>query len=518
MVRGDSLNYAHAAFGLSQGSLDIGAWVGNTRVGLYFPVALLYSVFGPSELTTFAFPFLLSLSNVVFVFLIARIFSNQAGGLIAALIWAFFPLDVFLSTSLLPDSTLASLSTAGMYFLLLAVKEKRRKRLNTSIAFALIIFAILVKPIAFMSLFAALGIVLVDRREAILAFGKRYSLRLGPAGVKKIKWALFIVIIPLLAIYANIQPYPLIVTLANSAFDLSGFLISGSAELDVSGHILVYSSLLVFISPLILMAFVWAIIKQPKELSLLLLWSAFVFFYYEWGTIHLQPLFYVPITPYNEARNFLFVLAPLVIMLSIFINNLISGKFKVSYLALIALLALWAAFIYRNDVLLGLTPQWILGLRLLLPVLSIAIVAISKAKNEIAKSSFVFFLLFSIVISSIAPSIPFHALWYTERAERLDQMYEALAYIDNFPNSEILVESNAIAMTLNYVSRFTLGFNWRDIESADHPARISTPASEKKTETINLIVSSSLPEIDGWEVEKIIVGEKGPNLYILTGQ
>jgi len=126
--------------------------------------------------------------------------------------------------------------------------------------------------------------------------------------------------------------------------------------LDLSGNILVFSSLLIFISPLILMAFIWAAIKQAKELRYLLIWSAILFFYYEWGTINIRPWFYVPINPFNEARNFLFVMAPLVVVLSIYINRLLNGKLKRSYLALVALIGFSFAINYEETIMAGLIP------------------------------------------------------------------------------------------------------------------------------------------------------------------
>jgi len=156
--------------------------------------------------------------------------------------------------------------------------------------------------------------------------------------------------------------------------------------------------------------------------------------------------------------------------------------------------------------------------RLTLPIFALVSLAISKARNTLAKRAYVILLLLAIIVSSIAPSLPFHAIWYSERAERFELMKEALAIINQYPDSEILVESNAVAMTLNYVSRFSLGFNWRGIESADRQARIITSVGEEQSGVVSLVLGTKVPEIDGWDVEKIIAGDKGPDLYILIGR
>lgn len=292
MVRGDDFNYAHAAYALSQGNTDFGGWVGTSRVGLYVPVAILYTLFGPSESATLAFPILSSLLSLVLIFCLARMFGGSAAGLIAALIWAFMPLDVHLATTLLPDAPLAAASSGAVYFLFLAEKSIEKNRRYYVISGMLLLWAVLIKPLAIITViffgFYGLWKVLPKKFSGL---SQRLS-KLIPEWKSPFLYITIGTFLLLGVYYAQIQPRPFIISLARTANNLGDFLVTGASELDFSDIRFAEADLLIYIVPLFLVAITVLISEKISEIRPLLLWLGVIYFYYEWGTINLKPWIY----------------------------------------------------------------------------------------------------------------------------------------------------------------------------------------------------------------------------------
>ena len=71
---------------------------------IYVPIAFLYKMFGVNTWTSFFWPFICSLGNIVLVFFLARlIFRKNEIGLLAAGLLSFFPLSTIFATRLMPD-------------------------------------------------------------------------------------------------------------------------------------------------------------------------------------------------------------------------------------------------------------------------------------------------------------------------------------------------------------------------------------------------------------------------------
>ena len=510
MVRGDALNYAHAAYELSEGRTHFGGWAGTARVGLYFPVAALYALFGPSEITTLALPFLSSLVSVVFVFLIARSYSNASGGLIAALLWAFLPLDVHLSTTLLPDVPVAAFSTAAIYFLLQAIRGENSRR-NYLLTAGLIGFAILIKPIAIITLISALGVWLYAQRGTLLERWRRLWEGRSKRFVRSAQILFAVALLLGLILYFDAQPFPLVVTLANTADDLSGFFLAGVTELDVSGVRLFSSDLLVFITPLFVIAGVWALIKRARELDVLLVWLATLFLYYEWGTINTNPLLYVPIQGFNEARNLLFVLAPILVIAGVYLASFVDDEDASWLVPAIALTALGLAWLFRDQLLSGTVPNWLIALALVLPLLSVFSLRFLRNTSDAQRMAFGAVLLLVISLTSLKPSMPYHASWYADRQERLTMLKAALGYLEN--DGQVAINAPGNAMSLNYLSDFELGYDWAGAGVAD--ARILTSRQDLEPTRFRIELQGVDTEPEGWRIVMTITGQLGNQLTLL---
>lgn len=89
------------------------------RVGLIFPLSILFRLFGVSESILILYPLLISVLGILLAYSCGRLLFNDSAGLMAAAIWAVLPLDVKFATSFLPDvpsSFYASLGIAVILF------------------------------------------------------------------------------------------------------------------------------------------------------------------------------------------------------------------------------------------------------------------------------------------------------------------------------------------------------------------------------------------------------------------
>ncbi|MFN3198851.1 MAG: ArnT family glycosyltransferase [Bradymonadia bacterium] len=125
----DDLNYADLA--RIEASTLFGAppeeFVHNhhsLRKGLVFPVALLYSLFGVSDWTTGAFPFVCSLGLIVLAHRFGRLFVSEQVGLLAAGLMACFPLSIIFASVLWPTEPQALFVSWAMYLFFKAEKQR----------------------------------------------------------------------------------------------------------------------------------------------------------------------------------------------------------------------------------------------------------------------------------------------------------------------------------------------------------------------------------------------------------
>jgi len=105
---------------LAQRLVETGPWVPKghyeARVGLIYPLGLIYALFGVGEWQTVLLSSIAAIFSVWLAFLIGRQACNVRVGLFAALVIAVFPLDVVAATQLMPDLPLGTLLAAAFYF------------------------------------------------------------------------------------------------------------------------------------------------------------------------------------------------------------------------------------------------------------------------------------------------------------------------------------------------------------------------------------------------------------------
>lgn len=136
----------------------------------------------------------ISLGSVIFMYLLTKRYFGVKVGLLAALIFAALPYNIFYSRVVLPDPLMVFFSLGSLYFIDRWIFENKRFQFVIGVAFAML--ALLAKP---MALFLLLPLVYsVFRREnKIFPFRLRYVVFLALAILPLIGWRLWMSRYPL---------------------------------------------------------------------------------------------------------------------------------------------------------------------------------------------------------------------------------------------------------------------------------------------------------------------------------
>ena len=93
------------------------------RIGLIFPLAVLFRFFGVSETTLVFYPLVISVAGVAVAFLCGRFLFNVKAGLIAAALWSVLPIDVESANYFLPDGIASFYGSLGVLVILLMISS-----------------------------------------------------------------------------------------------------------------------------------------------------------------------------------------------------------------------------------------------------------------------------------------------------------------------------------------------------------------------------------------------------------
>jgi 4-amino-4-deoxy-L-arabinose transferase-like glycosyltransferase len=145
LVQSDPYCYAELANDLADGKYlnDYnGALVFPLRIAFYGPVALFIKIFGLSEGSLVAFPFLISIAGCVLAYVLARHLFGPTAGLLAAGLLAVLPSDIMMASTLFPDPVAAFWANLGIALLILDPDKDASRRSVLYAAFAGICFGI----------------------------------------------------------------------------------------------------------------------------------------------------------------------------------------------------------------------------------------------------------------------------------------------------------------------------------------------------------------------------------------
>jgi 4-amino-4-deoxy-L-arabinose transferase-like glycosyltransferase len=113
----DDPDYVYRAYLVKTGQNFIFTDNNGFRIGTYYPAALFYALFGINDFSCGAYALVVSLLSVAVIYKLGKLLFNPRTGLIAALLLAFYPLDVELASRLMPDGLLAGFTLFAVYCL-----------------------------------------------------------------------------------------------------------------------------------------------------------------------------------------------------------------------------------------------------------------------------------------------------------------------------------------------------------------------------------------------------------------
>lgn len=99
----------------------------ENRISIVLPLALILKLFGLSEFTVMLLPLFYAVGTTIVVYLLGKQLFDPVTGLLAALLVATIPLDVFYSTAVLPDSIIPFY--VGLTLLFFTLGQKKGNRL-----------------------------------------------------------------------------------------------------------------------------------------------------------------------------------------------------------------------------------------------------------------------------------------------------------------------------------------------------------------------------------------------------
>lgn len=495
MVQLDSLTYVHLARNLADGvpaSTALSPWA-TARIGLYGPVAVLYALFGVSDVTTLAWPFGCSLFGIVCAYGVGRVLDGEAAGLLAAFLWAVLPTNVAAATALLGDGPIAALSIAVVFFVLVA-KAARGFKLAAAITASLtcLLVGILNKPLMVL----------------VVLFVVVYMLWTTPKNRLVWLWVTAIVGIAVVGYTYYFRELgitrrwsgaaPLVRDLARTATDWWSQVVTGHPEFS-------------WISPLWIVAASALMTLRRRQAYVPLLWFGSMFLYLELGSS--SPLSYVPmiVQPFGTTRHFLLVAAPAVIATGMYLALDMRQTTARWLTLLVSAVTGVIAFVgsrHATHLMWGITGEAPLDLPFaVISALATACVifggiaspAFLTGASTKWKSAVVALLLAAIGVAALNPS---YRAASEHRGPWATTITEAVRFLDSSPPLPILVQNEVFGERLDYASGFRLGFNSR-IRQAGHWARIALAPKDPNS------VRDAYVLIDEFYLNKNIVKEWG---------
>jgi len=127
----DSLFYTRYADSLSKNNFEFTESQLSFRLGLIFPVSVLYSIFGVNEFSSNIVTLLISLGSIILIYHLGKLIFNEKVGLLSAFLLSFFPMNIFYSTKLMTD--LPSAFFVALSVFLFLKSEKLNKRITSNV-------------------------------------------------------------------------------------------------------------------------------------------------------------------------------------------------------------------------------------------------------------------------------------------------------------------------------------------------------------------------------------------------
>ena len=306
----DSVGYAGYANMLAKNEPIEETHYNGLRLGILFPVSLLYNIFGVNEFSSNILILLISLSSIILIYKFGKLLFNDKVGLLSAFLLSFFPWDVVYATQLLTDLPAAFFVAVSIYFFLKSemIRDSAKsniyclfsglwlgiafltKELYLIIGLFFISYILYKKKIKIKYFWIALGFILIFSFELIFFFNTT-----GDPFYK----------------YSAISAYWTPVLSVTNHYVREDF----PSALFHYFYLIFTDDFLVIFYSLIFIAIVYCIVNKKKETYTLLFWFIPVFFYLNFGSISIAKYILIPASP----RHLFILSIPAILLLSFFL-------------------------------------------------------------------------------------------------------------------------------------------------------------------------------------------------------
>lgn len=551
VVRDDDILYAQSAYLLSVDSLITTGNSTTTRSGLFTITSLIYRFLGPSEASTIFFPLAASITGVVFIYGIACILAGKKAGILAAMLWTLFPLDINLATQFLPDGPLVMTTSGTVYFYLMALRQEGKKRLGYIVlTLAFLYWSFKVKESSITLVFVLLLFTMIYLfqkhnlwQNYLADFAKQFKVLAVLAFVLILGITSFMAFQPNKPTFFN--------NLELTATDITDVWILGkqnpvsagdigtgywqvereihqiAAETEVfsSSKMIGYQPMFFILTPLIFVALITLKKDWNLKYLFLIVWAATYFVYFEWGSyprgFHFPNiLYYTPVIYWVDIRNSLFLLVPFVLIIAVFLATIKKINISNGILFIQFFLAIIIAIAIHPD---KISPNYQNLMDLVVVLGIIAIIAspfvFGAAQLDVKQKSTLLYALVGLIFFAFAKPDPLlHHSEYAYENDRKANYQNAANFLLEEPDIPIFTQEG-IASRLNFYSEFELGYDIANSGISVPQSRINLRFEELENYDKTYVVyaanvSDEFIGPDWWLISRYGEGKSGLKIFL----
>ena len=338
-IGSDDTWYYLAAHEIYEGVYEPADNYWRTRYGMLLPIAASYWIFGTNEFAAAVWPMVCSLGAVALCYFLGKTALTAKTGLLAAVLLAFYPLDIHYSGLILPDIPLSFLMAASVLAFLHGSRSERRAPVFYLVSGLLMAAAYSCRSMAVILLpFMALHVIFFEKK-------------LKPSHLFFVVG--FLALISVESLYFTLKGLG---PLHNFKINASAAIaVNASGECSVSQAYyptVIFQNLTVF-GPyffLFLPALVFSAIKRERGALIFLAWAGVILIVLQFGYVSLLP----PL-PIVKVRKFLnFATVPLVLLAA---HALMQLRVRYRWAVVVSVAALSLYLIRGHTYLSNRTPE-----------------------------------------------------------------------------------------------------------------------------------------------------------------
>ena len=123
----DDLAYSKYSYNINKGIDPNSVFILSARIGILYPTAFSYKIFGVNDFSSVLFILLTAVGNIILAYFFGKLLYNKKTGIMAAFLMSIFPLDIVHSTRLLTDLPSSFFMALGVYMFFYSEKNSKHK-------------------------------------------------------------------------------------------------------------------------------------------------------------------------------------------------------------------------------------------------------------------------------------------------------------------------------------------------------------------------------------------------------